>query len=165
MAPGALKRRADCGEKNNECDYENRDGDWQSHFRFTELLWAAWFSRERVGGARTLGACSGRLGLPRRGVYFFMEDGEVRSDSGTGPRIVRVGTHALTEGSGTKLWSRLSQHRGPTKSGGGNHRGSIFRLIVGTSVMARNGLIFQAGVVATMHLPTCAQVRALSNAK
>jgi hypothetical protein len=40
---------------------------------------------ERVGGARTLGACSGRLGLPRRGVYFFMEDGEVRSDSGSGP--------------------------------------------------------------------------------
>ena len=37
-----------------------------------------------------------------------MEDGEVRSDSGTG-------THALTEGSGTKLWTRLSQHRGQTK--------------------------------------------------
>jgi hypothetical protein len=97
---------------------------------------------ERVGGARTLAACSGRLGWPRRGVYFFMEDGEVRSDSGTGPRIVRVGTHALTKGSGTKLWSRLSQHRGQTKSGGGNHRGSIFRLIVGTAIMARSGLDF-----------------------
>jgi hypothetical protein len=72
-------------------------------------------------------------------VYFFMEDGEVRSDSGTGPRIVRVGTHALMEGSGTKLWRRLSQHRGQQKTGGGNHRGSIFRLIVGTAVMARNG--------------------------
>jgi hypothetical protein len=94
---------------------------------------------ERVGGARTLAACSGRLGWPRRGVYFFMEDGEVRSDSGTGPRIVRVGTHALMEGSGTKLWRRLSQHRGQQKTGGGNHRGSIFRLIVGTAVMARNG--------------------------
>ena len=79
---------------------------------------------ERVGGPRTLAACSGRLGWPRRGVYFFMEDGEIRSDSGTGPRIVRVGTHALTEGSGTKLWSRLSQHRGQQKTGGGNHRGS-----------------------------------------
>ena len=44
-----------------------------------------------------------------------MEDGEVRSDSGTGPRIVRVGTHALTEGSGTKLRTRLSQHHGQTK--------------------------------------------------
>jgi hypothetical protein len=68
-----------------------------------------------------------------------MEDGEIRSDSGTGPRIVRVCTHALTEGSGTKLWNRLKQHRGQQKTGGGNHRGSIFRLIVGTSVMARNG--------------------------
>jgi hypothetical protein len=70
-----------------------------------------------VGGARTLAACSGRLEWPRRGVYFFMEDGEVRSDSGTGPRIVRVGTHALTNSSRTKLWSRLSQHRGQSKTG------------------------------------------------
>ena len=68
-----------------------------------------------------------------------MEDGEVRSDSGNGPRIVRIGTHALTKGSGSKLWSRLSQHRGQQMAGGGNHRGSIFRLIVGTAVMARNG--------------------------
>jgi hypothetical protein len=72
---------------------------------------------ERGGGPRTLSACSGRLNWPRRGVYFFMEDGEVRSESGTGPRIVRVGTHALTEGSGTKLWNRLSQHRGQLKAG------------------------------------------------
>src|SRR3954471_20035208 len=94
---------------------------------------------ETLGGARTLAACSGRLGWPRRGVYFFMEDGEIRSDSGIGPRIVRVGTQALKEGSGTKLWTRLSQHRGQKKSGGGNHRGSIFRLIVGTAIMTRQG--------------------------
>src|SRR6516165_4541392 len=106
---------------------------------FYELLG---FLAERVGGPRTLAVCSGRLGWPRRGVYFFMEEGEVRSDSGTGPRIVRVGTHALTKGSGTKLWSRLRQHRGQQKTGGGNHRGSIFRLIVGTAIMARNGLDF-----------------------
>jgi hypothetical protein len=93
----------------------------------------------RVGGPRTLSACSGLLGWPQRGVYFFMEEGEVRSHSGTGSRIVRVGTHALTEGSGTKLWSRLKQHRGQQKTGGGNHRGSIFRLIVGTAIMARKG--------------------------
>jgi hypothetical protein len=71
-----------------------------------------------------------------------MEEGEVRSDSGIGRRIVRVGTHALTEGSGTKLWSRLKQHRGQQKTGGGNHRGSIFRLIVGTAIVARNGYDF-----------------------
>lgn len=90
-------------------------------------------------GARTLANCDGRLGWPRRGVYFFMEDGENRSDSGSGPRIVRVGTHALKPDSGTKLWTRLSQHRGQMQSGGGNHRGSIFRLIVGTALMARDG--------------------------
>jgi hypothetical protein len=71
-------------------------------------------------------------------VYFFMEDGEERSHSGSGPRIVRVGTHALTEASRTQLWTRLSQHRGQEKAGGGNHRGSIFRLIVGTAIIARN---------------------------
>jgi hypothetical protein len=93
----------------------------------------------KLGGGRTLSQCSGRLQWPQRGVYFFREPGENLSDSGSGPRIVRVGTHALTQGSGTKLWGRLSQHRGQTKSGGGNHRGSIFRLLVGTALIARDG--------------------------
>lgn len=88
---------------------------------------------------RRLMKCSGRMDWPKRGVYFFIEDGEGRSDSGSGPRIVRVGTHALTDGSGSKLWGRLRQHRGQGKSGGGNHRGSIFRLIVGTALIARHG--------------------------
>jgi hypothetical protein len=92
------------------------------------------------GSARQLG--DGGAGLPRRGVYFFMEDGEERSDTGAGPRIVRVGTHALKAGSSTTLRTRLSQHRGQKGSGGGNHRGSIFRLIVGTALIARDGLAF-----------------------
>ena len=86
-----------------------------------------------------LSECDGRMGWPARGVYFFQEAGEMRSDTGTGPRIVRVGTHALTAGSRTKIWSRLSQHRGQARSGGGNHRGSIFRLIVGTAIIDRDG--------------------------
>lgn len=56
-----------------------------------------------------------------------------------GPRVVRVGTHALKSGSGTKLWTRLSQHKGQQASGGGDHRGSIFRLIVGASLIGRDG--------------------------
>lgn len=92
-----------------------------------------------LGGTRTLGSSSGRLKWPRRGVYFFMQDGETRSETGSGLRIVRVGTHALKQGSATKLWTRLSQHRGFVHSGGGNHRGSIFRLIVGTALKARDG--------------------------
>jgi hypothetical protein len=94
---------------------------------------------ERTGGKRLLSECSGKLAWPQRGVYFFMEESELRSDSGAGPRIVRVGTHALTPGSQTTLWKRLSQHRGTSRSGGGNHRGSIFRLIVGTALIKRDG--------------------------
>jgi hypothetical protein len=94
---------------------------------------------QSLGGARVLSQCDGRMGWPQRGVYFFREPGENRSDTGPGPRIVRVGTHALKTGSGTKLWTRLSQHRGVALSGGGNHRGSIFRLIVGTALIARDG--------------------------
>jgi hypothetical protein len=65
-----------------------------------------------------------------------MEEGEERSHSGQGPRIVRVGTHALKGGSSTTLWKRLSQHKGQERSRRGNHRGSIFRLIVGTALNA-----------------------------
>ena len=79
------------------------------------------------------------MGWPQRGVYFFREPGEIRTDTGDGPRIVRVGTHALKSGAGTRLWRRLYQHRGLARSGGGKHRGSIFRLIVGTALIERDG--------------------------
>ncbi|MER8438343.1 hypothetical protein NKH36_00070 [Mesorhizobium sp. M1312] len=76
--------------------------------------------------------------MPRRGVYFFFDETEPRSDSGHGPRLVRVGTHALTTGSTSTLRQRLAQHRGKL-DGGGNHRGSIFRLLVGQALMASGG--------------------------
>jgi len=76
------------------------------------------------------------ISLPRRGVYFFMEAGELRTHTGAGHRIVRVGTHGLTQGSKSTLKQRLNQHRGVLTSGGGNHRGSIFRLLVGTTLPA-----------------------------
>lgn len=66
----------------------------------------------------------------------------MRTDSGSGPRIVRVGTHALKHGSGTRLWTRLSQHKGQLRSGGGNHRGSVFRRHVGRALIERDGLDF-----------------------
>ncbi|WP_353428856.1 hypothetical protein [Paracoccus denitrificans] len=93
-----------------------------------------------IEGKHLLRDCHGRMNWPLRGVYFFFEDGEVRSQSGNGPRVVRVGTHALKSGSRTSLWKRLSQHKGVALSGGGNHRGSIFRLIVGTALLERDGL-------------------------
>lgn len=95
----------------------------------------------QVGGPRLLGKCTARHGWPIHGVYFFFEPGEVRKD-GTTPRFVRVGTHALTATSRTKLWDRLRTHRGRVggrNPGGGNHRGSIFRLHVGTALINRDG--------------------------
>ena len=94
---------------------------------------------DTLGGARQLSACTGRMDWPRRGVYFFREHGESRSLGERNARIVRVGTHALRNGAGTTLWTRLAQHRGTASNQGGNHRGSIFRLIVGSALLARNG--------------------------
>ena len=93
----------------------------------------------RLDGTRKLSECSSHLSWPARGVYFLMEPGEIRSDSGSGLRVVRVGTHGLKSGAKSTLWKRLAQHRGTT-AGGGNHRTSIFRLIVGTALIARDGL-------------------------
>lgn len=105
-----------------------RVDDLRRFYRLMEEL------ERRTGGKRALSACSGKMSWPLRGVYFFFEEGEQRSDTGDGLRVVRVGTHALSAGSGTKLWQRLSQHRGSATSGGGNHRGSIFRLLVGEAL-------------------------------
>src|ERR1700745_736208 len=78
-------------------------------------------------GKRWFANCHGRMGWPRRGMYFFFEDGEGRSDSGEGSRVVRVGTHAVAGSQDTKFWRRLCQHRGPVINGCGNHRASVFR--------------------------------------
>lgn len=102
--------------------------------RFYELLGQL---EDALGGARTLAGCDGRMGWPQRGVYFFFEPGETRGLSGSGQRVVRVGTHALTARSRATLWNRLSQHRGHADGSGGNHRGSIFRLLVGAALAQR----------------------------
>ena len=91
-----------------------------------------------VGGKRLLADCDGRREWPDRGVYFVFERGEQRTGSGTGLGVVRVGTHALTAQSRTSLWNRLSQHRGTSTTGGGNHRGSVFRQVVGAAIKKRD---------------------------
>jgi len=82
------------------------------------------------------------MSWPHRGVYFFFEPREMRGQ-GPGLRVVRVGTHALKRGAQTTLWDRLRTHRGTLNgrhAGGGNHRGSIFRLHVGTAILRKEGL-------------------------
>lgn len=49
---------------------------------------------------------------------FFFETVECRSRSGTGSRLARVGTHAVSSGYRTTLWNRLSQRRGVASTGG-----------------------------------------------
>ena len=95
----------------------------------------------RLGGPRYLRECTGSSGCPAQGLYFFYEDGENRAD-GSG-RVVRIGTHALTDTSTATLWGRLRQHRGQLTGrnpGGGNHRASVFRRHVGAALIRRDGL-------------------------
>lgn len=91
--------------------------------------------RRRPLQACKLSALDGRSELPARGVYFFFEEGEHRAGDPSTCRVVRVGTHAVARNSKTTLWKRLSNHRGSKKSGGGNHRGSVFRLHVGAALL------------------------------
>jgi hypothetical protein len=88
-------------------------------------------------GGRLLAECTGRMQWPNRGVYFLVED-QVEARCGrTGlgmPRVTRVGTHAVSLGSKTTLWDRISTHRG-TSEGGGSHRSSIFRLHTGRALL------------------------------
>jgi hypothetical protein len=84
-----------------------------------------------------LGVEARRSGLPGRGVYFFFEYHEFREDGST-LRVVRVGTHAVSVNSRTTLWNRLHTHKGAS-TGGGNHRGSIFRKRVGEALLQVRG--------------------------
>ena len=85
-----------------------------------------------LGGKRKLSDCSGQTDWPGKSVYFFFEKGENRKDTGSGLRVVRVGTSK-------NLQKRLRQHKG-TDSGSGNHRISAFRLLVGSALIKRDNL-------------------------
>jgi hypothetical protein len=92
----------------------------------------------RAGGLRVLGDSCAAMGWPVRGSYFFFEPGEERHESGSGPRVVRVGAHALKPGSRSTLWGRLRHHCGTKNPPGGNHRASVFRSLVGSALAKRD---------------------------
>jgi hypothetical protein len=95
-----------------------------------------------VGGKQRLKDCTGYMDWPDRGVYFFFAKDETR-DSTDQLRLTRIGTHAVSSGSGTSLWNRLRTHRGAnsgTYEDGGNHRGSVFRKRVGEAMIERDDL-------------------------
>lgn len=99
---------------------------------------------ERVDGSRKLKNCTGRMDWPDRGVYFFLEPGETREYSDQ-HRVTRVGTHAVSSGSGTTLWSRLKAHYGTGIGSddhphGGSHRASVYRKRVGEAFVEKYDL-------------------------
>jgi len=98
--------------------------------------------KAQLGGYYYLSECSGKTKLPMRGVYFFFENGETREDN-TGLRCVRVGTHAVSERSKTTLWNRLKTHKG-NNNFTGNHRRSVFRLLLGEALKTRNSVLIEA---------------------
>lgn len=98
----------------------------------------------RVGGARKLKDCTGRMDWPERGVYLFLEPGERRASTDQ-RRVTRIGTHAVSAGSSTSLWDRLKQHYGTGSRSadhphGGAHRGSVYRKRVGEALIEKHGL-------------------------
>lgn len=107
--------------------------------RFYELLHEL---EDKVDDKRKLKDCTGRMEWPKRGIYFFFANDEWR-EVGSSLRITRIGTHALKDGSSTTLWDRLITHRGFNRGSfpdGGNQRGSVFRRIVGESIIKKKGL-------------------------
>lgn len=78
-----------------------------------------------------------KLQMPDRGVYFFFESSETRRGR-PDLRVTRVGTHAVSQGAKSTLRTRLRTHAG-TENLTGSHRSSIFRLHVGTALLARSG--------------------------
>jgi len=110
---------------------------WEDIDHFYELIDAL---ENRIGGKRTFNTLAEPWVIPKRGVYFFFEDGEKRGRSRE--RVVRVGTHGLTRNSKSSLWDRLKQHRGNTKSPekwGGSRKSSVFRYEVGLAIIKKNG--------------------------
>jgi len=83
--------------------------------------------------------CKGGSGWPSAGLYLFFDKTEPRLFSPALPKIVRIGTHGVSDGSVSTLWQRMKAHKGDL-GGLGNHRTSIFRLHVGTALMVRNSL-------------------------
>ncbi len=86
---------------------------------------------------------TGRLDWPDRGVYFFFSPAsDLRATTAVDWQLSRIGTVGVSTGSSNTLWNRLRQHRGNVQgkyAGGGNHRGSIFRLHVGRALIEKHG--------------------------
>jgi hypothetical protein len=98
----------------------------KSVIRHTQVMFYAMLDKleENYRRARKLPDGSRRFLAEERRVFL--------SDTGVDLRIVRVRTKALKAAFDTELWTRPLEHNG-NWPGSGNHRGSIFRLLVGAA--------------------------------
>ena len=84
---------------------------------------------KNVNGRRRLGDCDPATDPAVGGVYFFFEEGEKRSGSGKGERVIRVGKCK-------RYRRRISrQHKGPREE---MERGSVFRRWVHNALFRRD---------------------------
>lgn len=77
---------------------------------------------------------------PNRGVYYVIDKTESSIVTSFSPKVIRIGTHAISKNSKSTLWDRLKTHKG-NSDGGGSHRSSVFRLHVGNALLNKNGII------------------------
>ena len=111
-----------------------------SHINHIKMLYSSLnFLVQNSGGVRLLKECNGKLYWPSKGVYFIYDNAESSIIANGCPRIVRVGTHAVSIGAKSTLWGRLKTHKG-LNNGGGSHRSSVFRLHVGNALINRDNL-------------------------
>lgn len=90
----------------------------------------------RTGRLKPLSECNGAMHWPRRGLYIFFGASERRMFAPSELRIVRVGTHGVSNGSKSTLWQRLKTHKGNADRSG-NHRASIFRSHIGAALISK----------------------------
>jgi len=80
--------------------------------------------------------------LPLQGVYFFFEPNEQRRAPSSVQRVVRVGTHAVSEGAQATLRDCLRKHWG-TSTGGGHSGGSQFGYLVVASIIGSYNWLYE----------------------
>lgn len=93
----------------------------------------------QTDGIRKLKDCNGRMYWPSKGVYFIIDFNEENAGAWYIPKVIRVGTHAVSSNSKSTLWGRIKTHKGDLE-GSGSHRSSVFRLHVGKALINKNHL-------------------------
>jgi len=106
---------------------------------------------QKLGGAKKLYDCKQEIDWPVWGIYFFLEEGELRSETKLAAsrsnaktnnhRITSVRRHNIGRGSNDTLWSRLQgNYSEESETSLGNHRKAVLRKHVGAALIRRNQL-------------------------